>query len=110
MGHRSVSHSTVIEHQYKAFTDLSSWQSLTRRILHQILNLFDRDLEEVEKEYVFRSMKVGGDGFHYSKMARWASDTRRKLEQEVNVGGRVYVCVGGGGVRSTNTSSREATS
>ena len=33
-------------------------------------------------------MKVGGEGFHYSKMARWAADTRRKLEQEVNVSGR----------------------
>ncbi|MPC11959.1 Dynein heavy chain 2, axonemal [Portunus trituberculatus] len=58
---------------------------LARISTFQILNLFDRDLEEVEKEYVFRSMKVGGEGFHYSKMARWAADTRRKLEQEVNL-------------------------
>lgn len=66
----------------------SCWKLFLRVISFQILNLFDRDLEEVEKEYVFRSMKVGGEGFHYSKMARWAADTRRKLEQEVNVSDR----------------------
>lgn len=30
-------------------------------------------------------MKVGGESFYYSKMAKWATDTRRKLEHEVNV-------------------------
>lgn len=66
-------------------TALSLVENYFRVSTFQILNLFDRDLEEVEKEYVFRSMKVGGEGFHYSKMARWAADTRKKLEQEVNV-------------------------
>lgn len=84
------------QHHHKTYTVVTApsteqpWQSLNPRIAHQILNLFDRDLEEVEKEYVFRSMKVGGEGFHYSKMARWAADTRKKLEQEVNVS--VSVC------------------
>ncbi|XP_064095409.1 dynein axonemal heavy chain 2-like isoform X2 [Macrobrachium nipponense] len=54
-------------------------------MIDHILNLFDRDFEEVEKEYVFRSMKVGNVGFYFSKMAKWANDTRRKLEQEVNL-------------------------
>ncbi|CAL4211478.1 unnamed protein product, partial [Meganyctiphanes norvegica] len=54
-------------------------------MIDHILNLFDRDFENVEKEYVFRSMSVGREGFSYSNMAKWATDTRKKLESEVNL-------------------------
>ena len=51
----------------------------------QILDLFERNFEEVERQYVFRSMTVGQPGFSYSEMAGWATDSRKVLETEVNV-------------------------
>lgn len=81
----TVAHGLRVLNVFKPLAARKSLFSVFYVMIDHILNLFDRDLEEVEKEYVFRSMKVGGEGFHYSKMARWAADTRKKLEQEVNL-------------------------
>ncbi|KAK7069068.1 hypothetical protein SK128_028340 [Halocaridina rubra] len=81
----TVSQGLKVLNVFKPLAARKSLFSVFYVMIDHILNLFDRDFEEVEKEYVFRSMKVGNVGFYFSKMAKWANDTRRKLEHEVNL-------------------------
>ncbi|XP_071521338.1 dynein axonemal heavy chain 2-like [Panulirus ornatus] len=81
----SVAQGLRVLNVFKPLAARKSLFSVFYVMIDHILNLFDRDFEEVEKEYVFKSMKVGGEGFYYSKMAKWAADTRKKLEHEVNL-------------------------
>lgn len=47
--------------------------------------MFESTFENIEKQYVFRSLRVGKHGFRFSEMALWASTTRKKIEQDINV-------------------------